>query len=76
MEVRYECRVESRDLEQVWEPGARCPELNIRESRLSYIIHGHVEPAATELNALRRELGNEIVDRAFRRDVEETKPAA
>jgi DNA-binding transcriptional regulator YdaS (Cro superfamily) len=48
--------------------------LNIRESRLSYIIHGHVEPAAAELSALRRELGDELVDRAFRRD--ETLPAA
>jgi len=35
--------------------------LGIRESRLSYIVNGHVEPSDNELRALAREFGRTIV---------------
>ena len=53
-----------------------CKRVRWQPSRFSYIIDGHVQPTAAELKILRRELGDDVVARAFRDDVEETQPAA
>jgi hypothetical protein len=53
-----------------------CRRLRWQPSRFSMIINDHVAPTDAELRILRRELGDDVVDRAFRNDVEETQPAA
>jgi transcriptional regulator with XRE-family HTH domain len=40
-------------------------QLGIRESRLSYIVHGHVEPSPSECEALAKALGREFIGRLF-----------
>ena len=44
---------------------AAARELGIRESRLSYLLHGHAQPTRMERELLAKALGGELVDRAF-----------
>ena len=53
-----------------------CNRVKMRPSRFSYIINGHVQPTDAELRILRRELGDDVVERAFRNQVDESQPAA
>jgi transcriptional regulator with XRE-family HTH domain len=39
--------------------------LGIKESRLSYIVHGHVNPSPSENEALAKGLGREFIGRLF-----------
>lgn len=41
-------------------------ELGIRESRLSYIVRGHVKPSEQERKVLERVLGRKVVRRALK----------
>ena len=53
-----------------------CKRVRLQQSRFSLIVNGHVQPTEAELKILRRELGDDVVARAFRDQVEETQPAA
>ena len=39
--------------------------LGIRESRLSYIVHGHAPPSESERELLCRGLGQKLINRIF-----------
>ena len=39
--------------------------LGIRESRLSYLLQGHLQPSKSEREVLGKALGRELVNRAF-----------
>lgn len=41
--------------------------LGIRESRLSYLVRGHVDPTDEEMKILRLALGRNLIRRAFDR---------
>lgn len=39
--------------------------LNLRESRLSYLVNGHAEPSPEELHSFRKALGSRVVREIF-----------